>query len=113
MIGIKVCRGNSYPGQCREDDLALSWGSDISNVLLTTEIVAVERGRVEIDKTYSNRINSIVNLVSPVFISPGSFLGINEGGEITNGMVKSVQLSLQKKDETFSTATTLSIERNL
>ena len=114
MIGIKVCRGSSYPGQCKESgDDALNWGSDISDVLLTTEEAAKERGRVEIDKEYSNRVNSNLELVSPVFLYPGSFLGINEGGEIKNGMIKSLRMSLQKNGNTFSTSTSLTVERNL
>jgi len=113
MIGIKVCRGSSFPGQCKDSDPNLNWGSDISDVLLTTEEVALERGRVEIDIGYSNRINSGLNIASPMFIYPGSLVGINEGGEINNGMLNSIGLSLTKNGDTFSVSTSLSIERNL
>ena len=114
MIGIKVCRGSSYPGECRvSGDDALNWGPDISDVLLTTEDVAKERGRVEIDKEYSNRVNVDIDLVSPVFLAPGSFLGIDEGGEIKNGMIKNLNMSLQKSGDTFDISTSLTVERNL
>jgi len=114
MIGIKVCRGSSFPGQCKETgDPALNWGSDISDVLLTTEEAARERGRVEIDKVYSNRINTSLDIAATVFISPGSFVGINENGSVNNGMVKSISLSLIKNGKTFSTSSSMTIERNL
>lgn len=115
MIGIKVCRDSSFPGECRSSDSNLNWGSDISDVLLTTEEAALERGRVEIDTAYSNRINSGIIIASPVFIYPGSLVGIDEGGEINNGMLNSISLSLSKdaNGETFSASSLLSIERNL
>ncbi len=114
MIGIKVCRGSSFPGECKETgDDALNWGPDISDVLLVTEEAAKERGRVEIDKGYTNRISSNIDLVSPIFLYPGSYLGIDENGEIKNGMIRNLSLSLKKSGETFSTSTSLTVERNL
>ena len=114
MIGIKVCRGSSYPGQCKETgDEALNWGNDISDVLLVNEDVALERGRVEIDSTYSNRVDASVMLATRIFVFPGSFVGINEGGEIKSGMLKSLKLSIKRSNDSFSTSTNMTIERNL
>ena len=113
MIGIKVCRGNTFPSQCKEDDPALNWGNDISEVLLTNEDVALERGRVEIDEGYTNRINSNIAIASRIYAYPGSFVGINDDGIINSGMLKSIKLSLKKSGDSFSTATNMTIERNL
>ena len=113
MIGIKVCRGNTFPSQCKEDDPGLNWGDDISDVLLVTEDVALERGRVEIDKGYSNRIDSSISIASRIYAFPGSFVGINDDGVITNGMLKNIKLSLRKSGTSFSTSTNMTIERNL
>lgn len=114
MTGIRVCRGSSYPGQCKESgDSALNWGDDISNVLLINEDVALERGRVEIDANYSNRIDTTVTLATRIFIHPGSFIGINENGELKTGMVQSFSLSLSKSEDSFTTSTSFVVERNV
>lgn len=113
MIGIKVCRGSSFPGQCLESDEDLNWGDDISEVLLTNEDVALERGRVEIDSVYTNRIDSSISISSRIYVAPGSFIGINDDGLIQNGMLKTIRLSLKKNDASFTTSTAMTIERNI
>lgn len=113
MIGIKVCRENTFPGQCSETDPGLNWGSDISDVLLVNEDVAKERGRIEIDSVFSNRITSNVSLASRIYAFPGSFVGINDEGEVNSGMLKSIKMSLKKSGDSFTTNTSMVIERNI
>lgn len=90
MIGIKVCRNGSFPGECRDDDSALYWGDDILNALLATEVVAIERGRVAIDKQYTNRYKRQIDLPSLNFLQPVSMVTID--GE--KGLVRSIRLSV-------------------
>ena len=113
MIGIKVCRNPIHPGECREDDPNLNWGDDISDALLTEESVALERGRVEIDSSYTNRIISSVNTAQRDYIQMGTIVGINENGTIKNGMLKSLNISLVRDQDSFSTASQIVIERNI
>ncbi|MCP4370031.1 MAG: hypothetical protein GY797_18225 [Deltaproteobacteria bacterium] len=113
MIGIKVCRNNTIPSQCSDADPGLNWGDDISEVLLVTEEVALERGRVEIDKAYSNRVNSNLAIAPRTFTQPGSFVGINDEGVIQGGMLKAIKLSLTKNGDNFTTSTEMTVERNL
>jgi hypothetical protein len=113
MIGIKVCRQNSFPGQCSDEDPFLNWGDDISDVLLVNEEVALERGRVEIDSVYTNRINASVSVASRDYIAPGSFVGVNDEGEIKSGLLKAINISVVRSANTFQTATNMTIERNL
>jgi len=90
MIGIKVCRNSSFPSECRNNDTALNWGDDILNALLSTEVVARERGRVEIDRQYTNRYRRQIDLPSLNFIQPISMVEIDGN----KGLVKSVKLSI-------------------
>ncbi len=113
MIGIKVCRGNSIPSQCSYADSFLNWGADISEVLLVNDDVALERGRVEIDEGWTNRINSSIGIVSRQYAYPGSFVGINDEGVITRGMLRSIRLSISKSNDAVSTSSSLTIERNV
>jgi len=113
MIGIKVCRGGSFPGECSELDPNLNWGDDISDVLLINEGIALERGRVEIDKGYTNRIDSSVSIAPLTFISPGDLVGVDENGSLKSGMLKNIKLSLKKTADSFSTSAVLVIERNV
>jgi hypothetical protein len=112
MIGIKVCRNSTFPGECRSDDPNLNWGNDISDPLLTDEAVAKERGRVEIDSSYTNRVISGINTANRKYIPMGTIVGINEGGEVKNGMLKSAKISLVRERESFATATEMIFERN-
>lgn len=113
MIGIKVCRDPIYSGECREDDPNLNWGDDISDSLLTEESVALERGRVEVDSSYTNRVISSVNTAQRDYIQMGTIVGINEKGTIKNGMLKSLSISLIRDQDSFSTASQIVIERNI
>ena len=56
MVALRVCREGSYVDRCELDDTALNWGSEIRDALLTTEEVARERGRVEIDDSHKNKL---------------------------------------------------------
>jgi hypothetical protein len=112
MIGIKVCRNPAIPSVCSESDSALNWGDDISDPLLTENSVALERGRVEIDASYTNRIIASLNIAQRQYVQMGTVIGINEGGLVKNGMLKSLNISLVKENDSFSTATQIVVERN-
>lgn len=113
MIGIKVCRNPTFPGECRPDDSALNWGNDISDPLLTEESVAQERGRVEIDSSYTNRVISGINTANRKYIPMGTVVGIDEDGVLKRGMLKSSKISLVREKESFATATEMIVERNI
>lgn len=113
MIGIKVCRNPTTPGVCDENDPKLKWGPDISDALLSTDLAAKERGRIEIDTNYTNRLNVSLILSSRKYLEIRDLIGINENGVIKNGLVSSVKLILvQSGSGTFNTSTVVDIERN-
>lgn len=110
---LKVCRESSYPPDCNSDDPALKWGNTISDVLIPTRVVAEERGRVEIDSSYTNRKS--IGIVIPVikYMQPGSIVQIVEEAESHIGVLRKVALSVRRSDNSISINTTAEIERNV
>ncbi len=113
MISARVCRGSSYPGECRDGDENLKWGLDISDPLLVTEETVQERGRVEIDKGFTNRKSVDLSLNTVEFIQPGTVVTINEGVELNNGLLRSINLQYSITDNSVSSGSSLKIERNV
>jgi hypothetical protein len=110
MIQIIVCRNAAAPTGCPLDDPNLIWGEDISDELLNTIPAAQERGRVEIDKNYSNRIDLQLKMPKTEYKQIGSLQSVFDpvSMETKNGLVRNFQLSIQK-----SSRETLSITRSV
>lgn len=87
-------------------------GPDISEPLITSNVVAVERGRNEIDRNSTNR--EIVTGSGPLrgFIRPGSLVEVMdfEAGP-WRGMVTGCALNLTRGDGDFSADINLTVER--
>lgn len=86
-------------------------GPDISDPLITSAAVAVERGRNEIDKNCSNR--EVVTSSGPYqgYIKPGSIVEVADSEEtVWRGMVKSCAISISQGDK-IEVDTHLVIER--
>lgn len=113
MITVKVCRGSSYPGECRDDDVNLKWGDDISDPLLVNDSVAQERGRVDIDRVFTNRksVDLVLNTIE--FVQPGSLVTLDEGVTQNNGLLKNISLQYSVSDDVVSVGSSVRIERNI
>lgn len=110
MIGIKVCRGSSFPTQCNESDSALNWGPDISDSLLTTEEAARERGIAEINATYTNRKDITVKNATTNFVSPGTFAGLAAETYQIHGIVQSISIQISREGDKMEANSTVQLE---
>jgi len=110
----RVCRGSSFANVCLDEDEALNWSdSEIVDSLLVTEESQRERGRVEIDKSFTNRINQTLELSNCNFIQPGSLIQTVEGINISTGILRSISLSFIRNGNTLSVGSTLGVEHNV
>jgi hypothetical protein len=113
MINVIVCRGAAASAGCPLNDPNLSWGNDISDPLLTTDLAAQERGRVEIDKTYSNRNIDNLVLYQLEYIQPGKMYSLVEPLSSDTGLVTSFDLTISKTGQnTFTAQTSINMEFN-
>jgi len=114
MIEVHVCRGGSIydPPECRLDDAALNWGNPISDPLLCTNDAAIERGRVEVDKNYSNRGSASINSPSQTFIQPGSMVKVVSGSIEKNGMLTSISINYNRSSTSVSASSSIEVELN-
>lgn len=110
MIGIKVCRGSSFSGQCKESDPALNWGPDISDSLLSTEDAAFERGAAEINETSTNRTDISFKSNRLDFIQPGSFIGLAEENNQKNGIVQSTSITIKRSGNKITANSSFQLE---
>jgi len=87
-------------------------GPDISDPLITSEVVAVERGRNEIDFSYSDREIVSGELPYRDWIAPGSIVAIQDM-EIPEwrAMATGCTISVTRSGNDFSAACNLSLER--
>lgn len=110
MIRIIVCRNAAAVSGCPLDDPNLIWGPDISDNLLTTSDAAQERGKIEIDRNYSNRINLRLVLPKTEYKTIGSLQSLFDpvSMETKNGLVRNFQLNITKSDRE-----TLTVQRNI
>lgn len=87
-------------------------GQDISDALISTEEVAIQRGRVEIDRQYTDRVrmSGTTPLISS--IKPTAIVGLSdiENG-VTNAMVRSFAVSVSVNAGTISAMANIVIER--
>ena len=87
-------------------------GPDISDPLITSALVAVERGRNEIDANCSSR--EIVQSAGPYkgFIRPGSMVEVADSEQqVWRGKVQSCAIVITRDGDSFSADTNLTIER--
>ena len=101
MISIIVERGD-----------ADKQGDDIVDPLITSEAVAVDRGRNELDMNCSDRI--LVSSVGPYkeFFETGKIIEVSDSEqELWNGMIKSASLVLDIDNDTISANMNLTIEK--
>ena len=110
MIEVNVCRGGTYSDRCDVDDPQLNWGPDISDSLLSTEEAARERGRVEIDSSYSNRKMTTCTIQELTFIQPGSILGIVGLSSSSNGILRSTTIRISRNSQNLEVSTSMQVE---
>lgn len=87
-------------------------GPDISDPLITSTLVAVERGRNEIDDNCSSR--ETVQSTGPFkgFIRPGSMAEVADSEQqVWRGIVQSCAIVINRDGDSFSVDTNLTIER--
>ena len=87
-------------------------GPDISDPLITSPLVAVERGRNEIDAKCSSR--EPITSTGPYngFIRPGSMNEVADSEQqVWRGMVKSCAVVINRNGDTYTADTNLTIER--
>lgn len=88
-------------------------GPQITDHLLTTEAVALERGRNEIDALCSNR--ALVSCTGPYrrFILPGTLIEYQARRSTFRGIVRRCALNVSRDGDRFSAEFALEIEREL
>ena len=120
MADVIVCRGASLPGGCCYEesdncpgpDPELNWGDSISDTLLTSDVAKRERGRVEIEKSFSNRSKVSLGFRYPLFQQPTTIVNVQHTDMNFNGMLRSVNISISKAGGSLSVGTTMEIEAN-
>lgn len=87
-------------------------GPDISDSLITTEAVARERGRNEIDANSTNRYIVTGNGPLLSFIRPGSIVEVQQTSRPPyRAMVRKWALSITRDGDNFSATQSLELER--
>ncbi|MDR3088559.1 MAG: hypothetical protein LBU39_01920 [Desulfobulbaceae bacterium] len=88
-------------------------GQDISDALITSEAVAIERGRNEVDQSFSDR--ETVTLTSPFlqWLAPGEMVRmIDEGSRL--GKIKSWSMDVSRGQAAgYQAAISLTIEQEM
>lgn len=88
-------------------------GPDITDALLTSDLAARERGRVEIDHHGTNRMQVAVSGPYRGFVRPGILVEYHGRRSIWRGMVRRSGLTLTRAGDSFSADRSLEIEREL
>jgi len=111
-IEVRVCRGGTVynPPECKDEDVNLNWGGEISDPVLCTEEAAVERGRVEIDAEYVNRLQTNVTLHSQTFTQPGSLISITDNTNSDKGLLKTININYARTTNSILVQSLLDIE---
>lgn len=113
MASIKVCREPSLAGACSSEDEYLNWGADVSNELLSTEESALERGRIEIDRQYTNRKNCNLDLHQTAFMQPGIAIATLNVEQMEVGRLNQISITVQKSGDTITAGTEATMEKNI
>ena len=108
----RVCRGASQTG-CQDDDANLRWGDDITDPLLVNEIIAQERGRVEVDKEYTNRKLVDLSVHQLEFTQPGSLVSVVDGSVVHTAMLKNIRISSSMSGTKITAGSALRVERRV
>jgi hypothetical protein len=88
-------------------------GPDITDQLLTSDAVAIERGRNEIDAVCSNRALFSCSGPHRRFVAPGTLVEFQGRRVAWFGMVRRTALTVTRDGERFSAEVSLEIEREL
>ncbi|MFT5728755.1 MAG: hypothetical protein ACI8PB_002911 [Desulforhopalus sp.] len=90
-------------------------GADIIDELLTTDQVAVARGRREIDYVSTDRVDESCQCPAHAYIPTGALAGVTEAAGGWRGLVRywSLTLTVDDAGALFTADTRLSIEREL
>ena len=112
MIEVRVCRGGTVynPPECKEEDVKLNWGDEISDPLLSTEEVAIERGRVEIDSEYANMLQTNITLHSKTFTQPGSLISVTDNVNSDKGLLKIININYARTINSILVQSLLDVE---
>jgi len=87
-------------------------GEDITDELITSDIVAQERGRNEIEYNYSDREEVTTTGPFSGFLRPGKLAEVADSeGVIFRGMIKSCAIEFSFSGGEFAADTSLEIER--
>ena len=88
-------------------------GPDISDPLLTTDLAARERGRVEIDRASTNR--AVVSMSGPYrrFVAPGALVDVAGRRERWRGLVRRSSITISRSGDGFQADLALELEREL
>ena len=113
MTSIKVCRDPSLSGMCSGEDEYLNWGSDISDQLLSTEEAALERGRIELDKQFSNRRDCNLALHQTTFMQPGVIIATMNVDAIEKGRLSRLSINVQRSGDSLIVGSDVSMEKNI
>jgi hypothetical protein len=112
-VEIKVCRNPSVTG-CIFTDPNLKWGEDIVEPLLTSDLAAIERGRVEIDREYTNRVYEDFLRGDLTFFQPGKLYSLVDPDQPAPeiGMIRKVVLNFSREEDSFTAQTNIIMELN-
>lgn len=112
MIEDTVCRGGSSTTECSEEDPLLRWGDDISDSLLTDHNLTKERGRVEIDRQYTNRRAYDLVLHDLSWTQPAQLVQVDDISESKNGLLRNISISIQRSGKNVSLGCSVRVETN-
>ncbi len=85
---------------------------DVADPLITSEPVAIERGRNEIDASCSNR--EIVSSTGPLreYLEPGNMVEVADGEQQAwRGMIRTCAIVIDRSQGDFTASINLEIER--
>jgi hypothetical protein len=88
-------------------------GNDITDALLTAPVAQVERGRIEIDKSFSQRVDVSADTVFIGWVAPGSLVQVadNDYG-VYPAQVMGITIVVERPAlEDFSYTTSFDLER--
>lgn len=100
MIKITVQRG-----------LGDNPGPDITEALLTSEVAALERGRVEIDKNSTSRVMVSASGPYRAWLPPGSLVEYHGRRSSYRALVRRCALTLTRDGDNFSATRSIELER--
>ena len=110
MIEIHVCREGGSPTACATNDPLLNWGPNISDSLLSTDKAALERGRVEIERSYTNRKIISLDILKLDFNQPNQLTAITDIFSNEQGLLNSFSLAISRSGSKLSVKASATVE---